>query len=65
MSIVIMVGGTSANGNAEHRYLVDAFLRQYGDQVTRIITCEPQPDMAKATVQTESCFLIVCLAMFL
>ena len=43
MSIVIMVGGTSANGNAEHRYLVDAFLRQYDDQVTRIITCEPQP----------------------
>ena len=43
MSIVILVGGTSSNGNAEHRYLVDAFLRRYGDKVTRIITCEPQP----------------------
>lgn len=43
MSIVILVGGTSSNGNAEHRYLVDAFLKQYGDQVTRVITCEPQP----------------------
>ena len=42
MSIVILVGGTSANGNAEHRYLVNAFLNQYGDQVKRIITCQPQ-----------------------
>ncbi len=43
MSIVILVGGTSANGNSEHRYLVNAFLNQFGDQVTRIVTCEPQP----------------------
>jgi len=43
MSIVLLVGGTSANGNPEHRYLVNAFLSTYGDQVSRIITCEPQP----------------------
>jgi len=43
MSIVILVGGTSSNGNAEHRYMVDAFLKRYGDQVTRIITCDPKP----------------------
>lgn len=43
MNIVILVGGTSANGNAEHRYLVNAFLDRYGEQVSRIITCEPQP----------------------
>jgi len=43
MKIVILVGGTSANGNPEHRYLVNAFLEQFGDQVTRIITCDPQP----------------------
>lgn len=41
MSIVLLVGGGSAQGNAEHRYLVDAFLEHFGDQVRRIITCEP------------------------
>lgn len=41
MSIVILVGGESANGNAEHRYLVNAFLTRFGDQVTRIISAEP------------------------
>jgi len=41
MSIVILVGGDSQNGNPEHRYLVNAFLDRFGDQVTRIITCDP------------------------
>ncbi len=43
MSIVILVGGTSSNGNAEHRYLVNAFLNEFGDQVSAVITCDPQP----------------------
>lgn len=43
MSIVILVGGTSSNGNAEHRYLVNAFENEFGDQVKAIITCDPQP----------------------
>ena len=43
MSIVILVGGTSLNGNAEHRYLVNAFLNEFGDQVDAIVTCDPQP----------------------
>lgn len=43
MSIVVMVGGTSANGNPEHRYLVNAFLERFGDDIAHIITCEPQP----------------------
>lgn len=42
MSIVILVGGTSAEGNYEHRYLVQAFLDRFGDGITRIITAEPQ-----------------------
>ncbi len=33
MSIVVMVGGTSANGNPEHRYLVNAFLERFGDDI--------------------------------
>ncbi|MFK8077725.1 MAG: formyl transferase [Granulosicoccus sp.] len=41
MSIVILTGGASAQGNPEHRYLVDAFLKRFGQQVTRIITAEP------------------------
>ncbi len=41
MSIVILTGGASAQGNPEHRYLVDAFLERFGHQVTRIITAEP------------------------
>ncbi|ASJ75522.1 formyl transferase [Granulosicoccus antarcticus] len=41
MSIVILVGGSTADGNAEHRYLVDAFLQHFGDQITRIVTAEP------------------------
>ena len=43
MSIVILVGGTTSNGNAEHRYLVNAFLNAFGDQVDAIVTCDPQP----------------------
>jgi len=43
LSIVILVGGGSANGNPEHRYLVQAFLDKFGEDVTRIITCDPQP----------------------
>jgi len=41
MSIVILVGGQSIDGNYEHRYLVDAFLAKFGDQVTRIVSAEP------------------------
>lgn len=41
MSIVILVGGQSNDGNYEHRYLVDAFLAQFGDKVTKIISAEP------------------------
>ncbi len=41
MSIVILVGGESANGNPEHRYLVNAFVARFGDKVTRIISAEP------------------------
>lgn len=41
MSIVILVGGNSAQGNPEHRYLVGQFLQHFGEQVTQIITVEP------------------------
>lgn len=41
MSIVILVGGSTPEANAEHRYLVRAFLERYGERVTRIITAEP------------------------
>lgn len=41
VSIVILVGGSTPEGNAEHRYLVDAFLERFGDRVTRIVTAEP------------------------
>ncbi len=42
MSIVILVGGQSTEGNYEHRYLVQAFLQKFGDQVQQIITAEPE-----------------------
>ncbi len=41
MSIVILVGGQTIDGNYEHRYLVNAFLETFGDKVTRIISAEP------------------------
>lgn len=41
MSIVILVGGQSAEGSYEHRYLVRAFLEQFGSDVTRIVCTEP------------------------
>ncbi len=41
MSIVILVGGDAQFGNPEHRYLTQAFIDRFGDQVTRVITCEP------------------------
>jgi len=41
MSIVILVGGQSIDGNYEHRYLVNAFLQTFGDKVTRIVSAEP------------------------
>ncbi len=41
VSIVILVGGTTPEGNAEHRYLVNAFLERFDEQVTRVITAEP------------------------
>jgi methionyl-tRNA formyltransferase len=42
MSIVILVGGASSEGNPEHRYLVNAFLDQFGDSVTHVVTAQPQ-----------------------
>lgn len=42
MSIVILVGGSNEQGNAEHRYLVGQFLDSFGDKVDRIITAKPQ-----------------------
>jgi len=44
MSIVILVGGQSREANAEHRYLVKAFVDHFGDAVTRVISAEPQRD---------------------
>ena len=41
MSIVILVGGSTVQGNPEHRYLVGAFLDRFGDQVTRVISAQP------------------------
>lgn len=41
MSIVILVGGASVQGNPEHRYLVSAFLERFGDNVTRVISAQP------------------------
>ena len=36
-----MVGGSTAAGNPEHRYLVDAFIERFGELVTHVITAEP------------------------
>ncbi|MBX2837339.1 MAG: formyl transferase [Gammaproteobacteria bacterium] len=41
MSIVILVGGPSSQGSAEHRYLVQAFLDRFGDSVAKILTTNP------------------------
>lgn len=41
MSIVILVGGNSIQGNPEHRYLVGAFLDRFGDRVTKVISAQP------------------------
>ncbi|MGQ7843335.1 formyl transferase [Granulosicoccus sp. 3-233] len=41
MSIVILVGGQTPEANAEHRYLVKAFLERFDERITRIITAEP------------------------
>lgn len=41
MSIVILLGGSDANGNAEHRYLAQQFLDRFGDKVSRIICANP------------------------
>ena len=41
MSIVILVGGSCEQGNAEHRYLVSQFLDHFGDKVSQIITTRP------------------------
>ncbi len=36
-----MLGGSGANGNAEHRYLAQQFLDRFGDKVSRIICADP------------------------
>ena len=41
MSIVILVGGSCEQGNAEHRYLVTQFIDHFGDKVSQIITTRP------------------------
>ena len=41
MSIVILVGGRSREGNYEHRYLVEQFLQAFTDQVKCVITTDP------------------------
>lgn len=41
MSIVILVGGSSAQGNPEHRYLAGQFIEHFGEQVTQVITVQP------------------------
>ncbi|MFK7889699.1 MAG: formyl transferase [Granulosicoccus sp.] len=42
MSIVMLVGGTSENGNVQHRYLVSRFLEHFGDKVSCIVTARPE-----------------------
>ncbi len=41
MSIVILVGGTSNQGNYEHRYMVSRFLEQFPESTTTILTTDP------------------------
>jgi len=41
MSIVILVGGRSREGNYEHRYLVEQFLQAFPDDVKCVITTDP------------------------
>lgn len=41
MSIVLLTGGSTPDGNAEHRHLVESFLDRYGDRVTHVITADP------------------------
>ncbi len=41
MSIVILVGGQSCQGNYEHRYLVEQFLATFPNEIKAIITTEP------------------------
>lgn len=42
MSIAILVGGRSCEGNPEHRYLVSQFLQAFPDEIEQIITTEPR-----------------------
>lgn len=42
MSIVILVGGRSNDGNPEHRFLVEQFLQAFPDEVKGIITTNPK-----------------------
>ncbi len=41
MSIVLLLGGNTPQGNPEHRYLCNAFLNRFGDQIKHVITAEP------------------------
>ncbi len=41
MSIAILVGGRSSEGNPEHRYLVDQFLKAFPEEIKQVITTEP------------------------
>jgi len=41
MSIVILVGGRTNDGNPEHRFLVDQFLQAFPEEVKCIVTTNP------------------------
>ena len=43
VSVAILVGGAGPDGNAEHRWLVGAFLERFGERVVRIVTADPPP----------------------
>ena len=55
MSIVILVGGRSNQGNYEHRYMVSRFLERFSDQVSTVLTTDPVkrsiPEKIKRTVK--------------
>lgn len=44
MSIALLVGGSSENGNVQHRYLAGRFLQRFDQQITCIISARPHQD---------------------
>ena len=43
MSIALLVGGSGADGDPDHRHLVGAFLERFGARVTHVVTTAPPP----------------------